>query len=171
MRNTFLKTFALCATFCPMLARAQEKPPAPEPAHYKLTFRLMQADSDRKITNSRTYSIIVAAAGNTRPQSIRTGDRLPAGDQYVDVGTNIDTNDEHLANNMLSLRVDVESSSAVKRDLSAGSIGPLPLIRRTTWGSQVVVPLDKPTIIFTADNVSDTGKTELELTATAIKQP
>ena len=30
-------------------------------------------------------------------------------------------------------------------------------------------PLVRPTIIFTSDNVSDTGKTELELTATEIK--
>jgi hypothetical protein len=35
----------------------------------------------------------------------------------------------------------------------------------------VVVALDKPTIIFISDNTSDTGKTELELTATEIKQP
>jgi hypothetical protein len=126
----------------------------------------MQANSDGKITNSRIYSIIVAAtAGSQRLQSIRTGDRIPAANNYIDVGTNIDTNDIRLTDHTLSLRVDVESSSALKTDTASG----LPLIRRTTWGSQVIVPLSKPTVIFTADNVSDTGKTELELTATEIK--
>ena len=168
MQVAYLKIVVICALLWPTFALAQEKPPAPEPAHYKLTFRLMQANSDGKITNSRIYSIIVAAtAGSQRPQSIRTGDRIPAANNYIDVGTNIDTNDVRLTDQTLSLRVDVESSSALKTDTTGN--GGLPLIRRTTWGSQVVVPLSKPTVIFTADNVSDTGKTELELTATEIK--
>jgi len=169
MQAAYLKIVAICALLWPIFALAQEKPPAPEPAHYKLTFRLMQANSDGKITNSRIYSIIVAATGGSqRLQSIRTGDRIPAANNYIDVGTNIDTNDIRLTDHALGLRVDVESSSALKTDTAGNS---LPLVRRTTWGSQVVVPLDKPTIIFTADNVSDTGKTELELTATELKQP
>ena len=170
MRATCLKVIALCAMLFPMYARAQDKfnpdkPAAAEPEHFKLSFRLMQANADGKIVNSRNYSMIVAAAGPQRAQSIRTGDRLPAMGNYIDVGTNIDTNDEHVLDHALSLRVDVESSSALKSENPATA---LPLVRHTTWGSQVVVPLDKPTIIFTADNVSDTGKTELELTATEV---
>jgi hypothetical protein len=33
----------------------------------------------------------------------------------------------------------------------------------------VIVTMGKPTIVFTSDNPSDTGKTELELTATEVK--
>jgi hypothetical protein len=47
----------------------------------------------------------------------------------------------------------------------------VPILRQTRWESSVVVTLDKPTLIFISDNISDTGKTELELTATEIKQP
>ena len=48
---------------------------------------------------------------------------------------------------------------------------PAPVIRQLSWQSDVVVPIGRPTVIFTSDNPSDTGKTELELTATEIKQP
>jgi hypothetical protein len=44
-----------------------------------------------------------------------------------------------------------------------------PVIRQSNWNSRVTVPIGKPTIIFSSDNVSDKGKTELELTATPIK--
>jgi hypothetical protein len=55
---------------------------------------------------------------------------------------------------------------------SAPSLVPnVPIVRQTRWESSVVVTLDKPTILFISDNTSDTGKTELELTATEIKQP
>lgn len=169
MHRASLKALAICSLLYPTLALAQEKPPALEPPHCRLTFRLMQANADGKIVNTRTYSIIIAAAESERPQSIRTGDRIPAGgNDYVNVGTNIDTNNEQLVDHSLRLRVDVQSSTALKGDSSSNA---LPVIRQTTWGSQVVVTLDKPTIIFTADNISDTGKTELELTATEIKQP
>jgi hypothetical protein len=44
------------------------------------------------------------------------------------------------------------------------------IIRQTSWDSNVTVPIGKPTIIFSADNSADKGKTELELTAVPIGQ-
>jgi hypothetical protein len=159
----------------PAAIRAQEKAPDTPLTHYKLTYRLLEVDANGKITNSRAYVAIIGAGGDSAPAKIRTGDKLPipikggADLQYQDVGTDIDTFHPQIHDRQLSLQVSAALSSVAK---SAPSLVPnVPIFRQTRWESSVVVTLDKPTIIFVSDNTSDTGKTELELTATEIKQP
>lgn len=158
----------------PVALNAQDKPASPPSPHYKLTYRLLEVGADGKIANSRTYfAIIGTGQGENEPAKIRTGDRFPipvregsTEFQYQDVGTNIDTFHAQVEGRQLSLQVSAESSSVGKP--AAIGVPNTPVIRRTSWSSSVVVTLDKPTIIFTSDNVSDTGKTELELTATEV---
>jgi hypothetical protein len=160
----------------PAVIRAQEKAPETPLTHYKLTYRLLEVDANGKITNSRAYFAIIGAGGDSAPAKIRTGDKFPiavgAGGtdiQYQDVGTDIDTFHPRIQDRQLSVQVSAALSSVAK---SAPSLVPnVPILRQTKWESSVVVTLDKPTIIFISDNTSDTGKTELELTATEIKQP
>lgn len=163
----------------PAIVRAQERAPDAPLTHYKLTYRLLEVDVNGKITNSRAYFAIIGAGGDSAPAKIRTGDKFPivvgtgatgATDiQYQDVGTDIDTFHPRINDRELSLQVSAALSSVAK---SAPSLVPnVPIVRQTRWESSVVVTLDKPTIIFISDNTSDTGKTELELTATEIKQP
>lgn len=160
----------------PAVIRAQEKAPETPLTHYKLTYRLLEVGEDGKITNSRVYSTIIGAGGDSAPAKIRTGDKfpIPVGTngtdiQYQDVGTDIDTFHPRIHDRQLSLQVSAALSSVAK---SAPSLVPkVPIMRQTRWESSVVVTLDKPTIIFSSDNTSDTGKTELELTATQIKEP
>jgi hypothetical protein len=168
----------------PAIMDAQEKMPDTPQAHYKLTYRLLQIGEDGKVTNSRTYvaiigesAAIISEGKDTAAAKIRTGDKLPipvkSGSitefQYQDVGTDIDTFHPQINGRQLSLQVTAATSSVAK-PVPEG-IPNVPVFRQTRWESNVVVTLDKPTIIFTSDNVSDTGKTELELTATEIKQP
>lgn len=160
----------------PAVIRAQEKAPETPLTHYKLTYRLLEVGEDGKITNSRVYSTIIGAGGDSAPAKIRTGDKfpIPVGTNgtdihYQDVGTDIDTFHPRIHDRQLSLQVSAALSSVAK---SAPSLVPkVPIMRQTRWESSVVVTLDKPTIIFSSDNTSDTGKTELELTATQIKEP
>jgi hypothetical protein len=160
----------------PAVIRAQEKAPETPLTHYKLTYRLLEVGEDGKITNSRVYATIIGAGGDSAPAKIRTGDKfpIPVGTngtdiQYQDIGTDIDTFHPRIHDRQLSLQVSAALSSVAK---TAPSLVPkVPILRQTRWESSVVVNLDKPTIIFSSDNVSDTGKTELELTATEIKQP
>ena len=162
----------------PAVIRAQEKAPETPLTHYKLTYRLLEVDANGKITNSRAYFVIIGAGGDSAPARIRTGDKLPvvvgAGGadtqyQYQDVGTDIDTSHPRIRDQQLSLEVSASLSSVAK---SVPSLAPnVPVFRQTKWESSVVVTLDKPTILFISDNTSDTGKTELELTAAEIKQP
>jgi hypothetical protein len=156
--------------------RAQDKTPETPMTHYKLNYRLLEVGEDGKVTNSRVYSTIIGAGGDSAPAKIRTGDKfpIPVGTngtevQYQDIGTDIDTFHPQIHERQLSLQVSAASSGVAK---SAPSLVPnVPIMRQTRWESSVVVTLDKPTIIFTSDNTTDTGKTELELTATEIKQP
>ena len=172
-----LAATALAATaLSPASAIAQDKPVSPAPAHYKLTYRLLEVGADGKIANSRTYVAIVATGQGERELSkIRSGDRFPIAVnksggtteiQYQDVGTDIDTLNPQIQDRQLSLNVTAASTSVGKpiRD----SIPNSPVFRETRWQSNIVVTLDKPTIIFSSENVSDTGKTELELTATEV---
>ena len=171
-------TAAIVATvvLSPAAVRAQEKAPETPLTHYKLTYRLLQVGEDGKITNSRVYATIIGAGGDSAPAKIRTGDKfpIPVGTngtdiQYQDIGTDIDTFHPRIHDRQLSLQVSAALSSVAE---TAPSLVPkVPIMRQTRWESSVVVTVDKPTIIFTSDNTSDTGKTELELTATEIKQP
>jgi hypothetical protein len=42
------------------------------------------------------------------------------------------------------------------------------LIRQTKWSSNVIVPIGKPTVIFSSDDATTKGQMQLELTATAM---
>jgi len=50
---------------------------------------------------------------------------------------------------------------------SAGTQLP-PTIRQNRWSSSVVVPLSKPTVIFSSDDLTSKRQFQLELTATLI---
>ena len=169
-----LTTAALAAiALSPVALIAQEKPAS---AHFKLTYRLLETGADGKIANSRTYvAIIGTGQGENEPSKIRSGDRIPIAVsksggtteiQYVDVGTQIDTLHPQMQDRRISLHVSAHSSSVGKPQ--PDSIPNTPVLRETSWESNVVVTLDKPTIIFTSDNPSDNGKTQLELTATEV---
>ena len=109
---------------------------------------------------------------NTTGQ-IRTSDKAavqngtgPA--NHVDMGTNIDTHSTTDEDGFLHTRVTAEISSlAAAPGRSSGSGEPV--IRQCRWSSRVTVPIGKPTIIFSSDNASDRGMTELELTATPVR--
>src|SRR3954447_16788157 len=122
--------------FSPAAIRAQEKAPDTPLTHYKLTYRLLEMGADGKITNSRAYSTIIGAGGDSAPAKIRTGDKFPiavgAGRtdiQYQDVGTDIDTFHPQIHDRQLSLQVSAALSSVAK---SAPSLVPnVPIFRQT----------------------------------------
>lgn len=173
-----LKQFTAAAlaaiALSPVTLIAQEKSVAGDSAHYKLTYRLLEVAVDGKVVNSRTYITIVGEGKDIPFSKIRTGDRVPipvhSGNntdfQYQDIGTDIDTVHPQIQGRQLSLHV-TAASSGIGKPVINGVPG-VPVFREIRWESNVVVTLDKPTIIFSSDNVSDTGKTELELTATEV---
>ncbi|MGC2161620.1 MAG: hypothetical protein WA634_06920 [Silvibacterium sp.] len=155
------------------------------PEHYfRLTFRVLDVSPEGKIVNSRSYTETIASGlKSERTSSIRTGDRIPVVAssnnteitsslvntqyQYIDIGTSIDAQNVEITDQMLHLYV-TASISAISSAPPAKLA--LPIVRQTKWNSYATIPIDKPTLIFSADNSADKGKTELELTAVPINQ-
>jgi hypothetical protein len=163
---------------------AQDTPeasPARTGPYLKLVYRALQIGEDGKAVSSRSYStIVVANTGHASPSQIRSDDKIPIvasssnGDiqyQYQIVGTDIDTYGAKLSGSQLTLNLSVNLNEIAKSDVTAEKPITAPVVRQLKWQSDVIVTVGKPTIVFTSDSPSNTGKTELELTATEIKQP
>ena len=136
---------------------------------YKLDFVIKEL-SGGKVTNSRSYMMV--ARGQHGNQMLRTGDKVPvptgassAGTSwtYIDVGVNIDVIDLVRDGNDLRMHVTADITSAEK-----DSATPQPIIRQNRWGSDVIVPIRKPTTLFSSDSTSSKSQTQVEVTATPI---
>jgi hypothetical protein len=58
--------------------------------------------------------------------------------------------------------------SSIARQTQVAGTGE-PVIRQNTWDSAVMVPLGKPTVVFSSDDLDSTGKMRIEVTATPIQ--
>jgi hypothetical protein len=143
------------------------KPPEQQ-KYFHLEFVVKEMDSGKAI-NARHYST-TAATGDVGC-SIRTGSKVPtpaggavASTQYtyIDVGVNIDCRAPKEVDGNLVLSLVAEISSV------ATASSP-PVIRQNKWNSTVVVPIGKPTVVFSSDDLTTKGQMQLELTATPIK--
>lgn len=178
MRRFIILYFALTLFASPIDTFAQQEIKTVEsPAHYyRLTYSVQEVGETGKVTNSRTYATAIAT-GNGPSAQIRIGDKVPVlterekGEvQYIDVGVNIDSIRALEVDNKLALSVTAEISSTIKNTVptaTSESIS-LPIIRSNKWSANVLVPIGKPTVIFSSDNLQDTGKVQIELTATRI---
>ena len=166
-------------------ARQQETGPrAPEPpAHYyRLEFVVQEIGADGKPVNSRSYSTDV----NTRPHGdssmIKTGSRIPimvggpatsGGEkhfdinyQYIDVGVNLSAGDVHEVGHLLAIFLKAEVSSLGTASANATSD---PVIRQNTWVGPVVIPVGKPTVVFSSDALESKGGMQVSVTATLLE--
>ncbi|MGO4883365.1 MAG: hypothetical protein ACLP59_21485 [Bryobacteraceae bacterium] len=156
--GAILLTAGMCA------ARAQNGIPAEQGKYYRLDFVVKELDGE-KVTNSRHY-LTTMAAGDHKA-TIRNGNKVPlqaggtTGMTYIDVGVNIDCHGLKEADGSVTLLVVAEISNATS------AVQP-PLIRQTKWDSDVIVPIGKPTVLFSSDDVASKGQMQLELTATPI---
>jgi|SRR6185437_3865311 len=152
--------------------------------YYRLNFRVLNLSAEGKVVNSRSYSETIASGPKSaNNSSIRTGDNVPVVSnhytnsnanfplnvqvQYMNIGTKIDANRAEAVDQTLRLHVTADISSM---STTAPGSAEHPVMRQTSWDSNVTVPVDKPTVIFSSDNNADKGKTELELTAVPIHQ-
>jgi hypothetical protein len=141
------------------------------PKFYQLNFVLKEVDEGR-VFNSRTYSMVAATDNSQGGPSIRTGSKVPissggSGWNYNDVGVDFDCRFLGEAGKSIFLHVTAESSSlAGAQEPPAGNLPPV--IRQNKWSATVVVPVGKPTIIFSSDDLTSKHKLQVELTATPI---
>ena len=142
---------------------------------YKLDFVVKEVEGT-KVVNSRSYFMTVpveAPGQGSQNGSIRTGSRLPtptnatnpgAGFNYIDVGVSIDCK--------MLREVQSDISVFITADISSHSIEPnrpAPVIRQNRWSSMVLVPVKKPTVVYSSDDTTSKRQMQLELTATPVR--
>ncbi|HZD48599.1 MAG TPA: hypothetical protein VE178_07620 [Silvibacterium sp.] len=168
----FLLSFALfAAPALPQDSKSQEAAPAPkaDANYYRLEFVLKEVGDDGRVVNSRTYYTDVATGG--RSSQVRAGTKIPVRTndkdeiQYLDLGVNIDCDSAHETPQGLGLHISAEISSIASP--TSGEIAS-PVVRQNRWSSMTLIPLGKPTVVFSSDNLENKGRMQVEVTATPI---
>src|ERR1700722_4175702 len=137
--------------------------PIEDARYYRLDFVVKEMESG-KVINARSYSTTTVSTGGPRGSVIRSGNKVPTSTggtgpgslTYLDIGVNIDCRAEREIQDQLALNVSAEISSIATEPPSNP-----PLIRQTKWESDVIVPLRKPTTIFSSDD--PTTKRQMQL--------
>lgn len=176
-----LCTLSIVVCFCGVKVSAQEATAqsaalkaADAPVHfYHLEFLVQELGADGKPANSRLYTVDANTDRVNRNTSIRTGSRVPvsAGGssqfQYIDLGVNIDVRNAHEVEGKLALEVNAEVSS-LATPASAG-VSSAPVIRSNRWQSPILIPLNKPTVVFTSDSLDSKGNMQIQVTAKPVQ--
>lgn len=166
-------------------APASASRPKEDSRFLKLDFLVREVDENGRVLTTRSYSSS-AVTGDNSTHSIRTGSRVPVATgtatpgggganiqyQYIEAGVNIDFRRPELVENQLSMVVTGEISSflnATEAQPGTAAVPNQPIIRQNKWDASVLIPLNKPTIIFSSDDVATKHKMQLELTASLIK--
>jgi hypothetical protein len=135
---------------------------------YRLDFSAREVDGER-IINNREYSTMVS---NARTQSsIRTGAHVPistggGGWQNVNVGVDIDCKGAQEIGNQFQLSVRADINSVVENNEKGSE---RPITRSNSWESDIVVPLRRPTLLFSSDDPATKRKMQLVLTVTPVR--
>ncbi|HEY1808252.1 MAG TPA: hypothetical protein VGG42_06800 [Acidobacteriaceae bacterium] len=181
---TVVAVFTL--SLLPVAGRAQtpaESTPPPPQHFYRLHFAVEELDATGKLTNTRSYEETIAT-GNAADQQIKTGSRIPIATgsygssgvqsslmntqfQYIDLGVNLDVRNVTEYSDKLGFRLKAEISSVARQTEIAG-IGE-PVIRQNSWDSTLTVPVGKPTVVYSSDDLDSKGRMQVEVTATRVE--
>jgi len=144
---------------------------------YRFDFVVEEIDDAGKVNNSRSY-VETIATGPGSSQAIRTGSRIPIATgaengstqfQYVDVGVSFDVRQVREVGDKLSLTLKAELSSLAQEHVVTGTGVGDPVIRQNRWDSTVLIPVGKPTVVYSADDLDSKGKMQVEVTATRVE--
>jgi hypothetical protein len=140
---------------------------------YKLEFVVKEVEGT-KVLNARSYSMILTTDSKDSATTRGTS-RIPIPKEensssfiYIEIGVTIECRGLKELARGLSLNVNAEITAAAQAE--PGAQAPLgPVLRSTRWSSgAVIVPVKKPTVIFSSDDPSTKRQMQLELTATPI---
>lgn len=159
-----------------------------QPVHYyKLNFVIEELGADRKPINSRTYSTVVSTDPKDQDREVmRTGSRVPIATgsirsqgadgkldyqyQYIDVGVNIATRHVRDVDNQLAFHLDAEVSRLADSSPSVMTAAQTdPVIRQNAWQASVIIPIGKPTVVFTSEALDSKEGMQLVVTATPLQ--
>ena len=171
LKWTVAVLFAIYAAVgCAAQTATAENAMKPQQTYYQLSFVVRELDGDRVVT-TRAYTTSTGSHGLAQ---IRAGEKVPfeSGSnipnttqwQQIDVGVGIDCHDLEMAGDHLSLRVTANVDSVATTEQKNAH---QPVIRSNRWDAWVLVPLNKPTVIFSSDDPFSTHRVELQLKAVA----
>ena|SRR5689334_18781317 len=166
LRTRILLYSMLLAGSC-LAQNEAAKPPAPEEKFFHLDFVVKEVEGGKTI-NSRSYTMTASTEKNAPNASTRTGSRVQmpvpgSGFQVYDIGTNLDCRNVKELPNGVTFGLGADITSVASEAASA------PVVRTIRWSSPVIVPLRKPTVVFTSDDPSSRRQFQLEVTASPIR--
>jgi hypothetical protein len=148
---------------------AKPAAPAEQVRFYRLTLIVQEVDSNNKPINSRSYVTTISTDKNFRG-SIRTGSKvaIPTGTTgvftYIDMGINFDIRDAREFSHQLALQVKAEIMSNTPNQNSTSA----PIIRNNQWEGPVIVPIGKPSVIFSSDSLENKNAMQVVAIVTPI---
>lgn len=169
-----IETWSLCALAVTLLATTCLGADAVPSKFYKLDFVVKEVEGG-KVLNARAYSMTVSEDKLNNNSQIRAGSKVPYstnadGSQYsyLDLGVSIDCYHVTEMRDTMSLVITADVSSIVQEAAPTSAVMRQPVIRQNRWNSGVVVPLKKPTVVFSSDDLTTKRQMQVELTATPI---
>jgi hypothetical protein len=164
--------FALVSALPAQQPSTQEAAKPAETA-YKLSFKIYEMEDGKRI-NERTYvfpAISTLANQRTRPSSIKVGVRTPITvkeheTQYLDVGMNLDCSLEDVEGRLMA-SISIELSNfAMPDQLEDPRRGGDPVLRQMRQGFRIQLPVGKPVMVTSLDDINSKKRTQIEVTAT-----
>jgi len=161
---------ALVAASLAQSDEAKKQAPPIEKKFYRLDVTVRELDGGKTV-NSREYFMLVSTG--REKNSLRTGTKVPYGPEnqssYQNVGVNLDCWEIAVSSSgELSMFLLADVSSVAEGNLKAFPAG-LPVLRTNSWSSTVLVPLGRPTVVFSSDDLTSKRRMQVEVTATAVK--
>jgi len=162
-------------------ARAQEKDETKKPAaaetrpvhYYRLEFTIRELQ-DKKVVNTRNYSMIVADNGVMTIQ--KSGARLPVQTgngawQYVDIGVQLRTRIRAEGENpMLVSTIEFSSPALPEQGITSATLAKeQPVLRQANADISAPIIVGKPMVIASMDDPSLPRRFEIEVTPTRLK--
>jgi hypothetical protein len=141
-----------------------------ESKFYKLDFVVKEVEGGKAV-NSRAFSTMLAVTmpGQNAPQAtIRAGGRVPVttnnSTSFYELGVNVDVKELRESQADISVYVTADVSTIAQDNPAT-----VPFVRQNKWQGGVIVPVKKPTVVFSSDDISSKRQLQLELTATPVK--
>ena len=152
---------------------AQEQKPPASNATYKLDYVFSELQDNKRV-NARSYTILLRVMNKA---VLKQGNRVPilVGEkegtnqiQYLDIGLNIDCRVRQELDSAIELETTADTSSIVTESQGSNRTGD-PAIRQMRYDLENVVPLGKPTLLGSADEIDGTRRFQIEVTATKVR--
>ena len=148
-------------------AQSEPRIPKPEPQPYSLTIAVKESNSGKGILEKSYTLVVVADDTRYHYQTLRDGDRISyqgeKGQEYMNLGTDIDVDQVTRRGDALAVGIHLTSSALVAT--SNFIPGTLPRVTQWSVAAVAVLPPGKPTLVYSATDGISGHRVEIQATA------